>query len=288
LAPILTIEKFSYAYPSIDISKEPQWVFQDLTLDVEEGEFVSVMGPTGVGKTTLCLALNGIVPQSTGGIIRGDIWVDGLNTKSHPISKLAQRVGMVFQDPDAQLFQVNVEAEVAFGLENLGVPRDEIRKRVDWALSVVHLQGFDLTPLSYLSGGQKQRVAIAAILAMRPKILVLDEPTTNLDPVGKEEILAGIKELRHNHGTTVIFVSHESEFIAELSDRVVILDQGQVAMAGSPESVFSQLRALHDIGVSAPQVTELADCLNREFGQGFSFCTLDLADRAIRSSLMAA
>jgi energy-coupling factor transporter ATP-binding protein EcfA2 len=228
LTPILTVENLSYAYPSIHKGEAPEWVLREINLAVEGGEFVALMGPTGVGKTTFCLALNGIVPHLTGGTIRGQVVVDGLNTVKHPVSRLAQSVGVVFQDPEAQLFNPSVEAEVAFGLENLGIPRAEIFERVAWALALVDLQDLAGASPRRLSGGQKQRVAIAALLAMRPKILVLDEPTANLDPQGKAEVFAALGSLRQAYGTTVFLVSHESEYIAELSDRVIVLAEGRV------------------------------------------------------------
>jgi energy-coupling factor transport system ATP-binding protein len=284
LPPIIHVENLGYAYPSLNPEQEPNWVLQDMNLSVEEGEFVSLMGPTGVGKTTFCLALNGIVPQLTGGTIRGRVTVDGLITVAHPVAELAQRVGVVFQDPETQLFNSTVEAEVAFGLENLGVPSQEIRERTAWALSLVgmHAKG-DADPAG-LSGGEKQRVAIAALLAMTPKILVLDEPTANLDPRGKAEVFSVVEGMRRSHRAAVIFASHESEYVAEFSDRVVVMQHGRVALEGGPEQVFSQVGALREIGLHVPQVCELADCLNRNYGRSFSFYRLEQAVRALQKS----
>lgn len=285
MSDIVTIDDLKFSYPPTIPGQEPDWVLRGVNLEVEEGEFVSIMGPTGGGKTTLCLALNGIVPQSTGGVIHGDVTVDGLNTKRHPVPELAQRVGLVFQDPETQLFNMSVEAEVAFGLENLGVPPTEIQDRVDWALALVGMRDQkDRSPF-HLSGGEKQRVAIASMLAIMPKILVLDEPTTSLDPLGKMEVFSVVRQLRQQHGMTILMVEHESEHIAEFSDRVVVLRDGQVAQADTPQRVFSQVGLMREIGLFVPQVSELADCLNRNHGTRFSFTLLDEAYQTLRERL---
>lgn len=283
--PVLSIEHLGYAYPTLKPDQPTEWVLSEVNLLVQEGEFLSIMGPTGVGKTTLCLALNGIVPQLTGGVIRGRVLVDGLDTRATPVAELARRVGVVFQDPETQIFNPSVEAEVAFGLENLGIPRAEMRQRIDWALTKVGMQAFTASSPARLSGGQKQRVAIAAILAMRPRVLVLDEPTANLDPAGKAEVLEAIAELRRSSGATVVFVSHESDFIAELSDRVVVLNEGRVALEGSPAEVFARADEMQAIGLQLPQVCEAAKQLNRREGTLFSFYRMDQARAALRSAL---
>ncbi len=246
-----------------------------IDLEVASGEFVSIMGATGGGKTTLCLALNGIVPHSTGGIIGGNIIVSSLNTKRHSVAELAQHVGLVFQEPETQLFNMTVETEIAFGLENLGLPRAEMDNRIGWALSLVKMSAFRQRAPFQLSGGQKQRVAIAAMLAMQPKILVLDEPTANLDPVGKREVFTAVQTLRRQLDMTIIMVSHESEQIADFADRVVVLDKGKVAMNDSPTAVFSQLSRLQQIGLAAPQVSEVAHRLNQQHGTNYGFVRLD-------------
>jgi energy-coupling factor transporter ATPase len=282
---ILSVENLGYAYPEVKPDQPTEWVLREINLAVQEGEFLSIMGPTGVGKTTLCLALNGIVPHLTGGVIRGRVLVDGLDTRSTPVAELARRVGVVFQDPETQIFNPNVEAEVAFGLENLGIPRAEMRARIDWALAKVGMQAFAGSPPAHLSGGQKQRVAIATILAMRPRVLVLDEPTANLDPAGKTEVLQAVAELRRSGNSTVVFVSHESDFIAELSDRVVVLNEGAVALQGNPAEVFAQTDELQAIGLQLPQVCEVARQLNRLQGTRFTFQRMDQARQALRSAL---
>lgn len=283
--PILSLENLGYAYPTLKTDQPPEWVLRGVNLAVQEGEFLSIMGPTGVGKTTLCLALNGIVPQLTGGTIRGRVLVDGLDTCSTPVAELSRRVGVVFQDPETQIFNPSVEAEVAFGLENLGISRTEMCQRIDWALDRVSMRAFASSSPAHLSGGQKQRVAIASILVMRPRVLVLDEPTANLDPAGKAEVLDAVAELRRSGGTTVVFVSHESDFIAELSDRVVVLNEGVVALQGSPAEVFARTGELQTIGLQLPQVCEVANQLNRLEGTHFSFHRMDQARTALHSAL---
>ncbi len=281
MPPILSIEDLHYAYPSPIRGLEPAWVLQGVDLTVDEGEFLAIMGATGVGKSTLCLALNGQVPQATGGLIRGRVIVDGLDTKQHSIPELAQRVGLVFQDAEMQLFNMSVEAEVAFGLESLGVAPHEIGERVDWALNLVGMAEYKQRSPFHLSGGQMQRVSIASILAMTPSILVLDEPTANLDPMGKEEVFSVVRDLGRARGMTIIMVEHESEHIAEFADRVVVLANGRVALDGPPEIAFAQTDRMRELGLSIPQVSELANCLNRKYNVRFSFTRMEDAERTL-------
>lgn len=285
MSPIITATNFGYAYPPTRPGQEPSWVLQEVNLAIEEGEFVALMGRTGAGKTTFCLALNGIVPHHTGGTIRGDVFVGGINTKKHPVAELARLAGVVFQDPEEQLFHVTVEAEVAFGLENLGFPAEEIQERVAWALSLVGAQHLSQHSPAHLSGGEKQRVAIASVLAMTPKILVLDEPTANLDPRGKAEVFSVVNALRRTHEMTVVLASHESEYIAEFSDRAIVLDGGRVLLDGRPKYIFAQIQAMQEAGLRVPQVSELADCLNQIHGTEVSFHLIDEAYRALANLL---
>ncbi|HWQ76091.1 MAG TPA: ATP-binding cassette domain-containing protein [Syntrophomonas sp.] len=274
---ILEIENLKFAYPSYSKDEPPINVLDDFNLKVKRGEFVSVMGPTGAGKTTLCLALNGIVPHSSGGSFGGDIQICSMNTKETPISNLAQKIGIVFQDPETQLFCMTVEDEVAFGLENMGLPRDEMRIKIDAALTAVGLRHLtDRSPF-HLSGGQKQRVAIASMLAMEPEILILDEPTSGLDPIGKKEVFQVVERLRQEKNMTIIMIEQESERVAEFSDRVIIMDQGKIVLEGEPRVVFEQVDLLREIGVSIPQVAELAYDMNHKYGGDCSFLSVDEA-----------
>lgn len=282
MPPIIALHNFSYAYPTYSPTAKPVWVLDGVDLTVQAGEFVAIMGPTGVGKTTLCLALNGIVPHSTGGTIGGEVWINGRNSRHHPVAELAQTVGLVFQEPETQLFNMTVEAEVAFGLETLGLPPAEMEQRIGWALGLVGMGEFRQRSPFELSGGQKQRVAIAAILAMKPPILVLDEPTANLDPVGKQEVFAAVETLRQQEGMTIIMVSHESEQIAAFADRVVVLEKGKVAIDAPAATIFTPPTRLRQIGLSVPQLSELADCLNQHHGTKFAFTQLDEAAVALQ------
>ena len=250
-------------------------VLKGIDLEVERGEFVSIMGPTGVGKTTLCLALNGIVPQSTGGTIRGEVVVAGLNTRQHPVSELASIVGIVFQDPESQFFNMTVEDEVAFGPESLGLDSREIRERVDWALMMVGMSQHQHRSPFQLSGGEKQRVAIAAILAMTPRILVLDEPTSGLDPIGKAEVFRVVRELKQREQMTIVMVEQESEKIAEFSDRVMVLCDGRVVLVDTPDRVFGQVELMREIGLAVPQVSELAHLFNTRRHTSYAFTSLE-------------
>ena len=253
----IRIEDLHYAYPPTVPGGAPVPALRGLDLTVEPGEFVAVMGATGAGKTTLCLALNGLVPQSTGGTFRGDVWVAGRNTKAHPVAALATEVGLVFQDAESQLFNMTVEDEVAFGPESLGLPREEIESRIRWALEVVGLLHLRHRSPAHLSGGQQRRLAIAAVLAMRPAVLVLDEPTAGLDPLGRRTVLAVLAELRRQ-GATVIMATQDAEAAATLADRVIVLEAGRIALQGTPQEVFEQVDRLHALGLDVPQMAELS------------------------------
>jgi len=280
--PEIVIRDLHYAYPPVVPDGEPVSVLRGIDLEIEKGEFVSLMGPTGVGKTTLCLALNGIVPRSMGGTFKGDVLVSGLNTREHPVPTLASKAGVVFQDPESQFFNMTVEDEVAFGPESLGIPRVDIAERIRWALSVVQMSEYrDRSPFQ-LSGGQKQRVAIAAILAMKPGIIVLDEPTSGLDPMGKSEVFSVVRELKQRDDIMVLMVEQEAERIAEFSDRVIVMDDGKIAMTGTPSEVFCQVERMHDIGLAVPQVSELGRGLS-DATRTFNFTRFDEAYAALTS-----
>ena len=260
----IDIQDFSYAYPDGD------WALRELNLRVEQGEFLSIMGANGAGKSTLCLALNGIVPQATGGRIRGNVTINELNTKRHSVATFSQQVGIVFQNPNAQLFSVSVEAEVAYGLENLGTARGEMQERVDWALDMLKIEHLRHRSPSQLSGGERQRLAIASVLAMSPQILVLDEPSSNLDPRGKEQLLAALQDLKDAAGLTIVMAEHDSELIAEFSDRIAVLENGRLDRLEPPESLFADVAGMHALGLGVPQVSEVAACLNQEQGTDLS------------------
>jgi len=246
---IAILDKVSYMYPR---SAEP--VLKDVSLQVRKGEFLGIIGPTGAGKTTLCLTLNGIVPQFFGGRFFGRVTVAGLDTLDHPISTMARHVGAVFEDPETQLIATSVENEIAFALENLCVPREEILARIPKALAAVRLEGTEQKHPHELSGGQKQRLAIAAALALQPDLLVLDEPTSQLDPVGAQEVFAVVRELNEALGVTIVMASHAAEELAEHADRLALLSHGELVATGTPDEIYAQVEELHRNALRPPQV----------------------------------
>ncbi len=234
--------------------RSPEPVLRDISLEIRRGEFLGLIGPTGAGKTTLCLALNGIVPQFYGGRFFGRATVAGLDTLDHPVSRLARHVGAVFEDPETQLITTSVENEIAFALENICVPREEILARIPRVLEAVRLEGSEQKRPHELSGGQKQRVAIAAALAMQPELLILDEPTSQLDPVGKQEVFATVRELNRELGMTILMTSHAAEELAEYADRIALLAGGRLITIGSPDEIYSQIELLAEYHLRPPQV----------------------------------
>jgi energy-coupling factor transport system ATP-binding protein len=258
--PIVHVDRLSFRYPGA-----PSLALRDVSFTVEQGECLALMGATGAGKTTLCLALTGIVPQFFGGELYGTVRVAGLDTLAHPVSTLARTVGIVFQDPEMQLTATSVEHEVAFALENLCLKTTEIRKRIDEVLPAVGLAGLEKKHPHALSGGQKQRLAIAAALALKPRLLVLDEPTSQLDPVGAAEVFALIRMLNRELGITVIVASHQSEEVAEFADRVALLDNGRLIRLAPTRQFFQDVTFLTNHRIRPPQVTAFFHCL-RERG----------------------
>ncbi len=250
---MLHLSNVSYAYARTD--KPPHQVLFGVDLTIQRGEFVAILGHNGSGKSTLAKLLNALLVPTTGSVL-----VNGLDTKNDADwLAVRQSVGMVFQNPDNQLVATIVEEDVAFALENLGVPPDEMRRRVDEALDTVGMLDYRLHAPHKLSGGQKQRVAIAGALAMRPACLVLDEPTAMLDPVGRDEILKTLHKL-NAEGMTVILITHHMEEAVNAS-RVLVMDRGRIVMDAPPREVFSRVDALHELSLSAPQPTELVHAL---------------------------
>lgn len=228
----------------------------EISLDIGEGEFIGIIGPTGSGKSTLVQHFNGLNRPT-----QGEVVVDGVNLadKTVDLRAVRQSVGLIFQYPEHQLFEETVFADVAFGPKNQGVPNEELRERVYEALALVGLEPdliIERSPFE-LSGGQMRRVAIAGVLAMRPKVLVLDEPTAGLDPKGRDELLAQLKQLHGKSVQTVILVSHSMEDIARVATRLIVLAQGRLVADGTPRTVFAQAEMLTSIGLGVPQVTEL-------------------------------
>ncbi|MDH2902026.1 MAG: energy-coupling factor transporter ATPase [archaeon] len=250
------IENLWFKYTS---SKD--WILKSINLSIEAGEFVAITGATGAGKSTLCFTLNGIIPHNLTGDFRGIVKVLGVDTLSTKVSDLAKQIGMTFQDPESQLFGLTVEEEVAFGLENFGIAPDEMEKRITWALDVVRMLDLREKSPYELSGGQKQRVAIASSLALHPKILVMDEPTSELDPIGKSEVFSVIERLQDEFDMSIVLIEHETEEIAKFADRMILMRDGTIAIDAPPAEYFDQLPILESCGIKIPQIIEFAHVL---------------------------
>ena len=250
----LRMSDVSVRYPDADRNS-----IDHVTLDVARGEFVLLLGANGAGKSTLCMLTNGLIPHAVRCSLEGTVEIFGRDVSKHSVAALSTKVGIVFQEPESQLICMSAEEEVAFGPENLAVAREEIAARVEWALGIVGLEGYNEKPPASLSGGQKQRLAIAAALSMRPEMLVLDEPTYALDPVGREELYLLLSELKRNHDMTVLVVERDAEEAARFADRVVLMAGGRVVGAGEPREVLADSQALRNIGIPPLQMTELRD-----------------------------
>ena len=245
--PIIKIEHVSYTY-----SEAKQPALRDVDLEIARGSFTAVLGHNGSGKSTLAKTLNGILVPTEGRVL-----VEGMDTADEAkLLDIRRTVGMVFQNPDNQIVASVVEDDVAFAPENLGVPPQEIRRRVDEALKAVGMYDFRFHAPHLLSGGQKQRIAIAGVLAMQPDCIVLDEPTAMLDPVGRREVLASVEALRREKGMTVVLITHHMSECVD-ADRLLVMSGGAVKLDGSPKQVFSQVEAMRREGLTVPETTEL-------------------------------
>ena len=258
MSDIISVEHLAYTYPGVEDTPGVP-VFADLNLTIEEGSFVAVLGTNGCGKSTLAKHFNAILLPSG-----GKVYVCGIDTANEDrLITIRRNVGMVFQTPDNQIVANVVEEDVAFGPENLGIASPEIRRRVDSALKQVDMYEYRTHAPHLLSGGQKQRIAIAGVIAMEPKCIVLDEPTAMLDPRGRREVIDTIGRLNREKGITVVLITHHMDEAAK-AQRVVVLDKGKVAADGTPKEVFSQVELLHGIGLAAPETVELCWELNQE------------------------
>lgn len=255
---IIEAKNLTYTYPG---GAKPS--INDVSIKVEKGEFVLITGPSGCGKTTLCRCFNGLIPHFYQGELKGEIIVAGMDTTTHETRAMAKSVGLVFQNPENQLFALSIEKDVAFGLENLGMPREEMRERVEWALKLTDIYRLRERSPHEVSGGQQQRVAIAAVLAMQPEIIVLDEPTSFLDPLSAEKIFEVIHELNKKLGITVVLVEHRLDLTAKYADHIVIMDEGKVCFDGNPREILSA-EETRLIGVGIPKATFLYHILQKE------------------------
>ncbi len=249
---IIEIKDLRFSYPAEE-GKEPAEVLKGIDLDIKEGEFTAILGHNGSGKSTLAKHMNAILLPTSGKVI-----VDGIDTADESrLFELRQQAGMVFQNPDNQIVSSVVEEDVAFALENLGVPYEEMRRRVDEALRAVNMYDYRLHSPAQLSGGQKQRIAIAGIIAMEPKCIILDEPTAMLDPRGRKEVMAVIRKMNREKGVTIVLITHYMDEAAQCG-RVVVMDKGRIVLDDTPRAVFSHVDKIKKIGLDVPQVTELA------------------------------
>lgn len=256
----IKIENLTYVYnPKSPFETK---ALEDITLEIGDGEFIGLIGHTGSGKSTLIQHLNGLIKPTAGKITVGDMVITGEKVK---LADLRKKVGLVFQYPEHQLFEETVYKDIAFGPKNLSLSEKEIDERVRESMELVNLDFQSLKDRSpfELSGGQRRRVAIAGVLAMKPEVLILDEPTAGLDPRGRDEILEQIKFLHNKYQNTVILVSHSMEDIAKLVDRIIVMHGGRIELHGNPKEVFKQSKRLESIGLGIPQITSLMEALKK-------------------------
>ncbi|WP_244833901.1 ABC transporter ATP-binding protein [Clostridium sp. BJN0001] len=243
---MIRIENVSYKYYGREKAE-----LENINLQIEKGEFILLCGSTGCGKSTLLKCLNGIIPHESRGEFTGNVYIKDMNTRKYPIRVLSEKVGLLFQNPDEQIFQTIVSDEVAFGLENLCFPEEEIKERIMWALEKVNMLAFIDSPTNALSGGQKQRVALASVLSLKPEILVLDEPISQLDPKGAREVLKVVQNLR-DEGMTIILVEHRLHEVISWADRVIVMDKGKIFLDEKAKNIETKLDVFKNLGLRIP------------------------------------
>jgi energy-coupling factor transport system ATP-binding protein len=253
----IEVSSLKYTYPECE---KP--VLVNINFSVRKGEVLGIMGPTGAGKTTLCLCLAGLIPHSVGGKLEGEVKIEGIKTTEHELNEFINKIGFVFQDPELQLFGITVKEDVAMRLKNMGLEEEEVNKRVKWALEQVKLKGFERRFPYSLSGGEKQRVAIAGALAAFPEILILDEPTSELDPIGKREVFDVINSLKEEFNTTVVIVEHNAEELVRVADKLIILKAGEIVLNGNTSDVLREIK--DDVGLRMPDVSILGHYLRSD------------------------
>ena len=257
--PIIRIKNVNFVYDG-----SHRRAIADINLEVYKGEFLVITGPTGAGKSTLCQCLNGIIPHFTQGVMTGSVNVVGMDTREHPVYEMAPHIGLVFQDADAQLFGMTVEEDIVFGPSNLGYDYETCMSRINKALKDLHIEHLRERKPQELSGGQKQSVAISGVYAMLPDIIIFDEPTSMLDPWGKQNVFSIIKDINKVYGITIVLVEHEMNHIAKYADRVCVMDRGKIVLCGSTQEVFSKTARLSELGMNVPQAIELGNLLKED------------------------
>lgn len=262
MEPIIKLENVSFSYKLNENTSVS--VLKDVSFSIFSGEYIAIIGHNGSGKSTLSKHLNGILTP-----LAGDVWVKGLNTKDMVNKRdIRKSVGMVFQHPDNQIVATIVEEDVAFGLENIGVPREEMQKRVDEVLEIVKMSEFRKRPPHHLSGGQKQRIAIAGVLAMRPDVIVFDEATSMLDSYGRMEVLQVMREM-NDMGMTIVTVTHRMSEAAE-ADRIMVVEEGRIVMDGTPREIFKYKEKLQTLQLDVPAVSQMAEIVHCQWSKKFS------------------
>ena len=254
-ANAITVSDLAFRYLSAR-----NWAIDGLSLEVAERELLGISGPSGAGKSTLCLSLSGLIPNVVEGTMRGTVNVAGIDTRERDVADITGIVGVVFQDPRSQLTgsAMTVEEEVAFGLQNMGVPRSLMRERIAEALGLVGLSGFEMRIPFELSGGEQQRLSLATVIAMRPQILILDEPTELLDPEGVVSVMHAIRSVHEKYQMTTVLVSNQPEILVRHAERIAVLDGGKVVFIGTPQEFLMKVRYLEKLGVRSSQVAQLA------------------------------
>ncbi len=278
---MIAIDHLTFRYQGSDDA-----ALSDICLNIEQGDFVGVIGTSGAGKSTLAMALCGVVPHEMRGDFYGSVLLDGEDTVDYPAQHFAPKVGEVFQDIDSQMVASVVEDEILFGMENFGVPHEEIRSRLERVLSELGITALRERQIASLSGGQKQKVAVASLLALQPEIMVLDEPTGELDPQSSHEIFQMLRRLNEEKGITIVIVEQKIKLLCEYVKRLIVLDKGELRFQGKPREVIDHIDTFKALGINVPPVAELSALLRREgLYSGDVTLTLDEAERMVREVL---
>lgn len=275
---MITINDVTFQY-----AKSKEQALKKISLEIADGDFVGVIGTSGAGKSTLAMAIAGLIPKEVHGDFYGSITVDGKDTIDTPALEMYQKMGLVFQDIDSQMVASIVEDEILFGLENFGVPHEEIGNRMDRVLKELGIEDLKDREISSLSGGQKQKVAIASILAMEPEIIILDEPTGELDPESSEEIFRMLQKLNRDKGITIVIIEQKIKLLSEFCSKLVVMQKGSIRLVGEPRKVIRQVDTFKEIGINVPPVAELAHLLRMDgLYQGEITMNVDEAEKMVR------